>query len=234
VDIITALQSLVPGVITGGSAAGTTFLGVFQAIRTRISKLEKLLGDAETEPPTGVFYTLDTLSKSVRALRNEVDSWRDAPPDWLIRIVSRTANRGSMTGEHWSEFEQRIEQRMNSFKSSLQRLEDDLDERERRLHDEIGRSSPDIPGVIMRDEYDKDSKDRAEELRRIRESLKSANSFLRGVMAAMGYVDPETNATPMPDTPSTPPPPRPPRPDPPRRMPPLNIPKFPPIPPKKK
>lgn len=209
-DLTSLLQSLVPGLLTGGSAAGTTFIGVFKNIRDRILKLEKALGDPDSEPPTGFYYSIDMLTKSVRSLRNEIDSWRDSPPDWLVRMVTRAA-RGSMTNEHMVDFEQRFESRLNGFKSSLQRLEEDLDRRERRLEEEIGKSSPEFQGIVMREEYDRDSVQRADELRKIRESLKATNSFLRGIMAAMGYVDPEPSATAVP---STPPPPKPPRPGP--------------------
>ena len=44
---------------------------------------------------------------------------------------------------------------------------------------------------ISRDEYEEDSRRRAVETAKIRENLASANSFLRGVMSALGYIDPE-------------------------------------------
>jgi len=222
-DLPTILQGVASGLLTGGASAGTTFLAVFKDIKKRITDLEKGLGDNDSEPATGLYGTVDGLSKSLRALRNEIDSWRDSPPDWLVRIAQR-ANRASQSNEQLHEFEDRIFQR-------LKRVEDDLDRREERLHDEIGKSSPEFKTFVHREEYEEDSRRRAVEIRKIHENLKSANSFLRGVMAALGYLDPEP-------PPSDPPPPlapdqtqphiRPvPRPSP-------NLPVKPNIPPKKK
>jgi len=201
-------QQLLAGVASGGAAATTTFLSVFKHIKDRISKLEKALGKRDTDPPTGVFYQIESNAKNIWTLKNEIDSWRESPPEWLVRIVLR-ANRGIQSNEQWHELEQRVETRLNSFKHALQRLEDDLERRERRLTEELEKSIPESRDFILREEYEQDSKMRAEELHRVRESLRSANSFLRGVMAAMGYVDPETNEVPTPDeVPSSAPPPR--------------------------
>lgn len=188
-DPLSIISSIASGLLTGGASAGTTFLAVFRDIKKRITDLEKKLGDEDSEPPTGVYFTLDSLTKSVRALRNEISSWRDEPPDWLVRIVQR-ANRGSMNLEHWSEFEQRIEQRLNNLRSSLQRLEEEIDRKANRLEDEIGKSSPELSAFVTREEYQRDSVRRADEMRKIRENLKSANSFLKGVLTALGYIDP--------------------------------------------
>jgi chromosome segregation ATPase len=210
-DLPTVLQGVASGLLTGGASAGTTFLAVFKDIKRRLTDLEKRLGDIDEEPPTGLFGTVDQLTKSLRSLRNEIDSWRDSPPDWLVRIAVRATSRGSTTTEHWREFEDGINQRLNSFKQTLKRLEDDLNERERRLEEEIERqSSPSLldSAYVLREEYEADSLRRADEMTKVRDNLRSANSFLRGMMAAMGYLDAVQQVTP----PSDPPPPPPPRP----------------------
>ena len=91
--------------------------------------------------------------------------------------------------------------RLKGFKDSLKRLEEDLERREEKLQDEIAKSSPEFRTFVSRDEYEEDSKRRAAEIRKIQENLKSANGFLRGVMATLGYIDPAPSA-------SDPPPPR--------------------------
>lgn len=202
-DLTQILQGVASGLLTGGASAGTTFLTVFKNIKGRIAELEAKVGAPDTDPKTGIFLTLDNLTRAVRNVKSEIESWRDDPPDWLVRIIQQKASRGTMSNEVWREFEERMEQRMRGFKDSLKRLEDDLDQREEKLHDEIEKSSPEFNGLfIMREEYEADSQKRAEETRKIQQNLASANSFLRGVMAALGYVDP---APPSP----TPPPPRP-------------------------
>jgi chromosome segregation ATPase len=186
-DLPTILQGVASGLLTGGASAGTTFLAVFKDIKKRIADLEKGLGDNDSEPPTGLHGTVDQLSKSLRALRNEIESWRDSPPDWLMRIAQR-ASRSSTSNEMLHEFEDRIFQR-------LKRVEEDLDRREDKLHDEIEKSSPEFKAFVSREEYEEDSKRRALEIRKIQENLKSTNSFLRGVLAALGYIDPEPPKT---------------------------------------
>jgi chromosome segregation ATPase len=201
-DLQQILQGVASGLLTGGASAGTTFLTVFKNIKSRITDLEAKVGDNQTDPKTGIYYSLDTLTKNIRNLKHEIESWREDPPDWLLRIVQR-ATRPTFTNEAYREFEDRIEQRLKTFKTSLDRLEDDLDRREEKLQDEIHKSSPEHATFIMRMEYEEDSQRRAEEMMKIKENLSSANSFLRGVMAVLGQVDPEPPTRPR--TPMSPP-----------------------------
>lgn len=188
-DLTQILQGVASGLLTGGASAGTTFLTVFKAIKSRIADLEKKVGDPEADPKTGLFYSVDAVAKAIRNLRLDIESWRDDPPEWLIRIVQR-ANRGTMPGnEALRDLEERVDSRLRGFRESLDRLDEDLDRREEKLQDEIQKSSPEHRIFVMRDEYEEDSRRRSDEIRKIQQNLASANSFLRGVMAALGYVD---------------------------------------------
>jgi hypothetical protein len=189
-DHLTLIQTVISGVLTGGSAAGTTFLAVFKDIKKRLTDLETKVGNDKTEPKSGLVLAVETLTEQVRKLRREIDSWHEDAPDWVSRAVNR-GSRSSFNMETYQDFEQRVDQRLASFARTLKRLEEDLDQREKRLEDEIERSSPGVKVFITRQEYEDDSRRRASETAKIRENLAAANSFLRGVMSALGYIDPE-------------------------------------------
>lgn len=173
-DIGSFIQSILPGLLAGGGAAGTSFLTVFKNALKKLGDLEKKIGEEDSEPPTGIYYTLDTLKRSVRDLKNEIYSWRDDPPDWLIRIVQRSS-RSSINGEALFELEQTI----SNLRTKVQRLEESLSD------------------CVPRSEYELDSKERAAVIRRIQENLRSANSFLKGVLAALGYIDTTSSDIPV-------------------------------------
>lgn len=185
-DSWTILQTIISGALTGGASATTTFLAVFKDIKKRLTDLEAKVGTAE--PKTGLFQALEALAEQVRRLRREIDGWHDDPPDW----ARGPARRGtSINMEVVHEIEERMEQRLKSFAAAMKRLEDDLERREKRMEDGLERSTPGVRTFISRDEYEADSKQRAIEVAKIRENLASANSFLRGVMSALGYIGAE-------------------------------------------
>ncbi len=194
-DHLTLIQTVISGVLTGGSAAGTTFLAVFKDIKRRLTDLETKVGQDKTEPKTGLVAAVEALTEQVRKLRREIDGWHEDPPEWVIRVVTRTS-RSSFNMENYHEMEARVEQRLRAFAQTLKRLEEDLDERERRIEDAVERSTPGTKVFITRDEYEEDSRRRAAETAKIRENLASANSFLRGVMSSLGYIDPPTPSLP--------------------------------------
>ena len=53
-----------------------------------------------------------------------------------------------------------------------------------------------LDDYIYRVEYEKDGRQRSEELSSIREQLATVNGLLRGIMAAMGYIDPTNKKRP--------------------------------------
>lgn len=203
-DHASIIQSVISGVLTGGASAATTFLTVFKSIKAQLAEVEAKVGSDTKDPKTGIYYSIDVLNDSVRRLRREIDGWRDDPPDWMTRAArSRTS---SMSMEHHHELEARVEQRLRAFAQTLKRLEEDLDHREERLEEEIERSNPGTKVFITRDEYEQDSRRRAGEIAKVRENLASANMWLRGVLSALGYIDPEPSTAKPP--PALPPPKR--------------------------
>lgn len=195
------VQTAVSGLVTGGAGAATTLLAFFRETRGRIDKVEKAVGSpgSPVEPRTGLFLLVAQLDEQMKALsdaqrkfKREIDGWEDDPPEWL----TRTVNRRSMTSvntEHFEDFEQRVEMRVKGATDRLKRLEEALTEVSERVS-----ALPGAGNYVDADLYEQDSEKRAEEIRRIQESLHAANGFLRGVMATLGYIEPEVQKSPPP------------------------------------
>lgn len=162
-------------------------------LKKRVAELEAKLGHGE-EPKTGIFLALWTVEESLKRLKREVESWEDDPPEWAKRLVSRSRSNSSMSLDHLVEVENRIDGKIRTFNERIKTYQDEIDAlagRLRKLESALeDDEKPDSGKIITRAEYERDSKARAEELLKIRESLASANGLLRGVMAAFGYLDP--------------------------------------------
>ena len=195
-DLSQLVQMVVSGVVTGGAGAATTVLAFFREIRGRIEKLEKMVGSAGSavDPKTGLFLITDQLSTQVRGLeeslkkfRRDVDAWEDDPPEWLARVLTRRTGLSSFSLD---EIEQHFEARLKAATDKLKRLEEaisDTQDQVSRLQTEM---SHDMETLVQSKDYEEDSRRRADEIRRIQENLHTANGFLRGVMAALGYTEP--------------------------------------------
>lgn len=172
------LQSLVAGLLTGGTSAGTTFLTVFKDIKKRLQDLETKVGSDRTDPKTGMLQAIETLSDQLRRMRREIDGWADMPPEWAIR----NARRSTVNTDQYDELERRMEQKFASFARRLQQFEDDLSNIEARF--------------VSQDRYDEDSRRRAVDFEKIKDAIATAASWQRGILAALGYVDVEPTPTP--------------------------------------
>lgn len=192
-DFGSLLPNLVSGLLTGTAGAGTTLLAFFKEQKKKIQNLEHLVGSDEKEPKTGLFYSVAILAQDMRRLRAEVESWRDDPPDWVVRA----ARRSSVNIEGVAEIEQRVETRLRSFAQALKRLEDDYEAREEARE----RSNPALRTFLTRDEYEEDSRKRAMELSKVKDNMSDLNRWLRGIMTSLGYLEsepkvPESNRSP--------------------------------------
>lgn len=184
-------QSVISGLLSGGGGAAASIVAVFRDLKNRLTAIETRLGRDGTEPgtpKTGIYLVLDHLTNSLGTLddgfrkwKREMDAWPEDPPEWLIRLVNRAAQRSSVNLEHHGELERIIEQRFRTNASNIARLEEKLDALEKAVSDCIDRA-----------EYERDGRERAEELGKIREGLATANGLLRGVMSALGYLEPPT------------------------------------------
>ena len=193
-DLTSLVQSVVTGLIAGGATAATTVGASWRDFKKRLTSLEERVGHAgsSTEAKTGFFLALHNLEASLRGpltelterfnkFRREVDGWADDPPDWAHRLV-RTKTGSSTNLEFFTELEGRLDARVKSLAERIKRLEENLEEHLRKVkRDEL----------ITLDEYQADSRKRSEEIAKIRENLSTTNAFLKGVMAAMGYIDHE-------------------------------------------
>jgi chromosome segregation ATPase len=180
-DSSSLLQSIISGVISGGGSATTAVLAVFRDIKKRLKALEEKLGNdgSNGSPKTGMFAAIERLEELTRKMKKDLSQWEEDPPEWLVRMVNRAARSTSVNMEQFGEIERLIEQRARTTNASLARLESMIESLEKRLDNYIEKA-----------EYESDARERSEELSKLREHLASANGLLRGIMTAMGYVDP--------------------------------------------
>jgi hypothetical protein len=162
---------VISSVLSGGASAATTFAAVFREIQRRLTHIENKIGSQE-DPKTGLFLVTERHDETLRKLKREVESWPDDPPAWLLRLIRKTMASNSATFE--SADIEKIEQRLRT------RLEKRIEDLEQEL--EL---------YVRRGDYDKDLLIRSKELSAIREQTASSNGLLRGIMSALGYIDPE-------------------------------------------
>jgi chromosome segregation ATPase len=176
-DSTSLIQSLLSGLISGGTTAGTAILAVFRDLKSRLSSLETKVG-SDGDVKTGLFLFVDRLDESVRKLKRELESWQDDPPDWLIRMINRGRSTNSFSLEHHHELEQLVEARYKNTSVMIRRLEQEIEDMRKRLD-----------SLVDRAEYERDGRIRNEEVAKFREQLATVNGLLRGVMTALGYLD---------------------------------------------
>ena len=183
-DSTELIKSVVSGVLTGGASVVTTVFAVFRDFRARLKVIEDRLGQ-EVEPKTGVFHALHTLTLELQKLKREILSWEDEAPDWAKRLITRSRTSSAVDLNAHLDFENRVETRLRSFQDKLGRIESDLD-------------TPDAPDskLLTRKEYTEDSKERGREMLMLRQELATVNGLLRGVMAALGYLDTDKKTDP--------------------------------------
>jgi chromosome segregation ATPase len=198
-DLTSILEGLASGVLSGGTAALTTVLGVFRDMRKRLKAMEETLGGPPTvtSGASGLYLALQNLSdrlekaeETAKRLQKDLEAMEDEPPDWVVRMVSRSRNSTSVNMEVQQEFENRMESRLRTIQDRIMReIEDvqkDLDSVKKELRDLSDHYVP-------TDVYLQDSRRRADELSGIKESLAAANGLLRGVLGALGLIGPDNN-----------------------------------------
>lgn len=185
------LTQVVSGVLTGALGAGTSLLGGFRNLQKKVATLEEMLG--HTEPRSGLYHTVFLVEDALKKLKRDIDAWEDQPPSWANRLFSRARSSSSSDITSQLQFEERMNVSMRQLSDRISRLADDTEASFKRM--ERGESSDDL---LTKDEYLKDSRVRAEEMIRIREQIATANGLLRGVMSAVGLIDPERPKPPRP------------------------------------
>jgi hypothetical protein len=185
------ITQVVSGILTGGAGAATSLLGVFKKTKARLAALEELVGK-EDPVKTGIFLTLYGLEETVKRLKREVESWEDSPPMWAERLFARARSNSSSDISSHVQFEETVNRSLRSFNERLSRAEDDFEAKIRRMELEVERELAEPPGKLLsRDEFTQDSRMRAEEMLKLREQLATVNGMLRGVMTALGIIDPD-------------------------------------------
>ena len=177
------IQTVLTSVLSGGGTAVTAFTATFRDIKKRLTKVEERVGNdgVDGDPKTGLYLVVERLDEIARKVKKQVDSWEEDPPEWLLRLINRAARNSSVNLEHTGELERLIEQKFRTNANTIQRLEEKIQALQSTLDDYMDRG-----------EYEKDARIRSEELSSIREQLATVNGLLRGIMAAMGYIDPTT------------------------------------------
>lgn len=182
------IQSILSGIVSGGGSAATAFAAVFRDIKKRLKTLEDRVGNdaKDGEPKTGLFLALERTTELISRveetagrIKREIKDWEEDPPEWLVRVVNRAARSTSVTLEHHSELERLIEQKARTTAASIARLEESIEHLEKQLD-----------GYVTRIDYEHDALEREEAIGKFREHIASVNGLLRGIMTAMGYVDP--------------------------------------------
>ncbi len=193
------LPQIIAGILTGGAGAATSLLGVFRKTKARLAELEEAVGKEEPVK-TGLFLTISAIEDTVKKIKREMESWEDSPPKWAERLLARVRTTSSNDLTAQVQFEDRIERSLRSFNERLSRAEDDFEGKMRRVEQDVERALAEEPSgkLLSREEYLRDSRGRAEEMLKIREQLATVNGLLRGVMTALGIIDPETPKPPKP------------------------------------
>ena len=189
------LQEVITGILTGGAGALTSLLGGFRTLQKKLADLEEAVG--KTEPnKSGLHLAVYLVEDAMKRLRRDIESWEDQPPRWAERLIARARGGSSNDLTAQLQFEERIAATLRSYNDRLGRVQDEQEALLRRLE---AITVPD--DCLSRDEYLQDSRQRAEDMIRVREQIATANGLLRGVMSAMGMLDPERSERPKPPRP---------------------------------
>lgn len=189
------LQEVITGILTGGAGALTSLLGGFRTLQKKLADLEEAVG--KTEPnKSGLHLAVSLIEESMKRLRRDIESWEDQPPRWAERLIARARGGSQSDLTSQIQFEERVATTLRSYNDRLGRVQDDLAEVLQQMKDI---KLPD--DYLSRDEYLSDSRQRAEDMIRVREQIATANGLLRGVMSAMGMIDPERSERPKPPRP---------------------------------
>lgn len=192
------IGTIVSGVLSGTAGAATTMLAFFKEMRGRIEKLERAIGNpgSAVEPRTGLYLLIAQLvdkatvfEDTQKKFRREIDGWEDEPPEWLSRALNRRVSSASIDESQFAEFEKRVDQRVKILTDRVGRLETTISRVEELVADLPDQMRHDAEKFVDAGTYETESRKRAEEIRKINENLQTANGFLRGVMAALGYLD---------------------------------------------
>lgn len=185
-DLSKLIETVVSGVVSGGASALTAILAVLRDFRNRLQTLEAKVGTAE--PKTGLYLALSLIEEPVKKMRREMDAWEDDPPDWAKRLLAKARTNSSTDLSGQIHFEDRVDRTLKEFRERIKRIEDQVESELARLEREVGKQQADTK-LVTREEYLRDSQQRAEEMHKVREQLATANGLLRGVMSALGYID---------------------------------------------
>lgn len=215
-DWNTVAESLIAGVLTGGTSVLATLTATYRNMRKRLAAIEATLGEEgdTLKEPTGLFRSvknlaglverlqvrveddlkalkeeLEHLKDDVYAFRRRVDSWDADPPDWATRLVRRQTS-GSFID--LDAFENRLDDRLRRFDQRLKTMEsfvERLQEERKRASMRIRQQEDLSRKFVTKEEYEADDDKRVRDIVAVKENLATANGLIRGLMATMGLID---------------------------------------------
>ncbi len=184
-DLAKILESVLPGLLTGVTTAGTAIVGFFNGVKKQVDDLETRVGkfDPNTGSKSGIFLALYSLQGEVAKMRKEIEGWASNPPTWLINLILQQASRQSLDTHA---LEDRIVRR------SIEAMTPKLDELFRRVNDLEGSLST----VVTMESFQEHSDRRAEEVAKVRELVANMQGILAGMRGYLGIEKKEVTRDP--------------------------------------
>jgi hypothetical protein len=170
------VQSIVSGLLAGGSVASTAVIGLSRNTFERIKKLETIVGQ-DGDPPTGLYLMVHGINEKIKGIKYELSLFSDDhPPEYLIRTVKRIISSNSLNLEQRNELENLLDHRLKSYTNSIRRLEEKIDALDEKIE------SLDCEKCCHHDPSDNNDQS---ELAIIKDQLTVFNSALNSIITAL-------------------------------------------------
>lgn len=163
------IDTVLAAVISGGGTAVSTILAFFRDVKKRIDAIEQRLGSVEEKK--GLAYAIFVMEDGLnvaRRLRQEVDGWHNAPPEWAIQLLGRRRSPSLVNFEDFNDKFRAIERRIK-----------DLEEYQGRLEKQVSK-------CVTDKEFDTADKERADEIATIKNTVFEVKGLLQGLQSALG------------------------------------------------
>lgn len=168
------IENILTAVISGGGTAASAIIAFFRDIKGRLNKVEEKIGSLEAK--SGIVYAVYQAELGVNALRTEITSWPNHPPEWLVVLVQRLARRSQSFNDpiEYSEFDQqatrKLERRLSQLEETMEALEKKLSK------------------CVSEEDFEDADHARADDISTIRTTIAEVNGLLKGLQSALGLL----------------------------------------------
>ena len=179
-DIPTLLQSILPGVISGGGAALSAVYSFIQSTKKEILEIKNRIGSLDTR--TGIVYDLNNLTLSVSQLKDQVQV--------ALKQINDLTTRDSDLGvERWSKHPALATHTTDSFNGEviLQKVTF-IENKVRDLEERAERVESKTRKFVTEDDFDQADRQRAEEIATVRTALAEVKGLLMGLQQALQMI----------------------------------------------